>query len=276
MPRVEVYGIVDVSGVPQSGASVQVNIHGGAAASLFTTEAGGVAASNPMTTDSNGVFGATQSVWVAEGTYDFVVSGSGITTFTVTEDLVRGSNVPGSVLTTTGDIGYASAANTLARLAVGSTGQVLAVSGGVPAWASSGVPAGVVVPYAGSSAPTGWLLCDATSYLRTDYADLFTVIGTTYGSVDGTHFTVPDLRGRSVAGKGSNATVSTLGNNDGVTETNRRGTLHKTTGAYTSTVNNVALTGAQNGVVTNSTPAGTSTDPADGGAYLVLNHIIKT
>ena len=43
---------------------------------------------------------------------------------------------PTSTLTTTGDILYASSANTLARLGIGSTGQALTVSGGVPAWAT--------------------------------------------------------------------------------------------------------------------------------------------
>jgi hypothetical protein len=138
MPRVEVYGVVDVSGTPQPGASVQVNTHGGGAASLFTTEAGAVAASNPLTTGADGVFGASQSVWAAEGTYDFVCSGSGFTTFTVTSDAVRGSNVPGAVLSSTGDIAYASSANTIARLAAGATGALLKIAGGIPAWLAIG------------------------------------------------------------------------------------------------------------------------------------------
>ncbi len=62
-------------------------------------------------------------------------------------------------------------------------------------------PIGVVLPYAGSSAPAGFLLCYGQSLLRADYADLFTAIGTTYGAADGTHFNVPDLRGRVPAGK---------------------------------------------------------------------------
>ena len=44
-----------------------------------------------------------------------------------------------STLTTTGDIYYASAANTPARLAIGSTSNVLTVAGGIPSWAA---PAG--------------------------------------------------------------------------------------------------------------------------------------
>lgn len=45
-----------------------------------------------------------------------------------------------SVLTTTGDLLYASAANTLARKAIGATGDVLTVTGGVPVWAAPAVP----------------------------------------------------------------------------------------------------------------------------------------
>ena len=42
-----------------------------------------------------------------------------------------------NVLTTTGDVLYASGANTLARRAIGSTGDVLTVAGGVPTWAAA-------------------------------------------------------------------------------------------------------------------------------------------
>jgi microcystin-dependent protein len=66
------------------------------------------------------------------------------------------------------------------------------------------MPTGSVTSFAGSSAPSGWLLCDgrSTGISRTTYANLFAVIGTTYGSGDGsTTFNLPDLRGRVVGGK---------------------------------------------------------------------------
>lgn len=63
------------------------------------------------------------------------------------------------------------------------------------------VPSGVVVPFAGSSAPAGWLLCYGQAVSRTNYAALFTVIGTVFGSGDGsTTFNLPDLRGRAAFG----------------------------------------------------------------------------
>jgi microcystin-dependent protein len=64
------------------------------------------------------------------------------------------------------------------------------------------VPAGALMPYAGTSAPTGFLLCHGQAISRTTYADLFSAIGTTYGAGDGSStFALPDLRGRVVAGQ---------------------------------------------------------------------------
>jgi microcystin-dependent protein len=65
---------------------------------------------------------------------------------------------------------------------------------------SLGLPTGSVTSFAGSSAPTGWLLCFGQSLSRSTYADLYAVIGTTYGSVNGSSFNVPDMRGRIPAG----------------------------------------------------------------------------
>ena len=71
------------------------------------------------------------------------------------------------------------------------------------------VPAACVVPYAGTSAPTGWLFCYGQAISRATYSDLFTAIGTTYGSGDGsTTFNLPDMRGRVTAGKDNMGGVS--------------------------------------------------------------------
>lgn len=57
--------------------------------------------------------------------------------------------------------------------------------------------AGFISAFAGSTAPTGWLVCDGSAISRTYYADLFTAIGTTYGTGDGsTTFNLPDLSGK--------------------------------------------------------------------------------
>ena len=81
-------------------------------------------------------------------------------------------------------------------------------------------PVGSVIPYAGSSAPTGWLLCFGQAVSRATYAALFAVVGTTYGVGDGsTTFNLPDLRGRAVAGKddmGGSAANRLTGTSGGV------------------------------------------------------------
>lgn len=63
----------------------------------------------------------------------------------------------------------------------------------------------------------GWLLCDGRSLSRQDYHLLFNIIGTTFGSVDGNSFNLPDLRGRALAaiGHGSNLTNRNLGDSVG-------------------------------------------------------------
>ena len=57
-------------------------------------------------------------------------------TDTYSQTVANGKFINNTLTTTTGDIIYASAANTPARLGIGSTGNVLTVSGGVPAWAA--------------------------------------------------------------------------------------------------------------------------------------------
>jgi len=82
---------------------------------------------------------------------------------------------------------------------------------------------GMLAPFAGSSAPTGWLLCYGQAVSRTTYADLFSAISTTYGTGDGsTTFNLPDLRGRSVFGvdnMGGSAANRVTNGNSGITGT---------------------------------------------------------
>ena len=76
------------------------------------------------------------------------------------------------------------------------TGQVLAGGGGVI------MPSGVVLPYAGASAPTGWFFCYGQPVSRTTYATLFGILGITFGPGDGTTtFNLPDMRGSIPVGK---------------------------------------------------------------------------
>ena len=62
------------------------------------------------------------------------------------------------------------------------------------------VPPGMVVPYAGSTAPDGWLLCDGRTLQSDRYPELYAAIGTTYGQNKPGSFKLPDLRGNVPAG----------------------------------------------------------------------------
>lgn len=112
----------------------------------------------------------------------------------------------------------------------GDSGDVLTTNGsGVLSWSSPGansvIPPGTVTMFAGSSAPTGWLLCDGTSYAEADYAGLHGAIGDAYNTAVDTstglaysdpgdgNFRVPDLRSVFVRGVGTahNTVATTLG-----------------------------------------------------------------
>ena len=72
-------------------------------------------------------------------------------------------------------------------------------------------PAGTIVMYGGSSAPSGYLLADGSAVSRTTYADLFTAISTTYGVGDGsTTFNVPDLKSSFPIGLGQRVETFTF------------------------------------------------------------------
>ena len=69
-------------------------------------------------------------------------------------------------------------------------------------------PVGAVLAFAGATAPAGYLLCNGAEISRTTYANLFAVIGTTYGSGNGsTTFTLPDFRGYFLRGLDPTKTV---------------------------------------------------------------------
>jgi len=74
------------------------------------------------------------------------------------------------------------------------------------AWQTPTASAGDLKVSGGSRTPSGYLLCDGTAYARTDYSNLYSVIGVAFGAGDGTTtFNVPDLRGRVPMGAGAGA-----------------------------------------------------------------------
>ena len=156
---------------------------------------------------------------------------------------------------------------------------------------------GMVIPYAGTSAPSDWLFCYGQAISRTTYADLFTAIGTTFGTGDGsTTFNVPDLRGRVIAGKDDMGATSAdrLTNQSGGLDGD---TLGATGGAETHTLleaelpahthsvpsggggaSNYALGGPAGSFSVPQTTGSTGGDTAHNNVQptIILNYIIKT
>jgi len=110
---------------------------------------------------------------------------------------------------------------------------------------------GAIKPWGKATAPAGYVLCDGAAISRTDYADLFAVISTTYGAGNGsTTFNVPNLEGKmpqgydgntyNMAGTGGANTVTVaVTNNQAATSTSTQAV------SITGSIDNTSLTAAQ-------------------------------
>ena len=80
----------------------------------------------------------------------------------------------------------------------------------------AGSPAGTIITFGGTSAPTGYLACQGQEELQSAYPALYAAIGTAWGSASSpaSHFKLPDLRGAFLRGTGSNATHNMANGND--------------------------------------------------------------
>lgn len=127
------------------------------------------------------------------------------------------------------------------------------------------VTTGIIVPYGGSSAPTGWLMCYGQAVSRTTYANLFTVIGTTYGAGDGsTTFNLPDIRGRMVIGP-DNMGGGTAGRVAAATAAGYTAGAETVNIAHTHTTGDHTLTIAEMPAHTHTTTSGTAQGVGGGG-----------
>ena len=106
----------------------------------------------------------------------------------------------------------------------------------------------------------GWLKCDGRSLSRTTYAALFAVIGTSFGSVNGSSFNLPDCRGRvlGTVGAGSGLTNRSLGDSVGAeTHTLTTGEMPShshTSNAVGGTVGLITANGANTAINVDSSP----------------------
>jgi len=114
-------------------------------------------------------------------------------TDTYSQTVANGKFINNTLTTTTGDIIYASAANTPARLGIGSTDQVLKVTGGVPAWATLATGSTFVGAYATKTAAQ--TLTNNTDTILTWNAERFDTDGFHDNSTNNSRMTIPSGKG---------------------------------------------------------------------------------
>ena len=148
------------------------------------------------------------------------------------------------------------------------------------------LPIGTIITFTSDTIPENWLLCDGSAISRTDYQDLFNIIGITYGQGDSfSTFNLPNLQGKLTVGKNSNDTdFNTLGKTGG--EKNHTLTIDEIP-AHTHTatqINNITTTNVVSGagIIMSDNPTQRNTSSAGGGEshnnlqpYVVINYIIK-
>ena len=82
------------------------------------------------------------------------------------------------------------------------------------------IPPGCVLPFAGTNPPSGWLICDGRAVSRAVYPALYSAVGTSHGSGDGTTtFNLPDYRGQFMRGAISSALNSITGSGTAASNT---------------------------------------------------------
>lgn len=271
------------------GSSI-VNSDISASAGIGTTKLEALTASRVAITNASGYLSAADTA-----TYPSLTELSYVKGVTSAVQTQVDAKVPKSAFTAKGDILIGTSASTYSALGIGTTNQVLtadpAQSTGVKWAAAPAAPSGTVIMFVGSSCPSTYLELDGSAVSRTTYADLFTLMSTTYGSGDGsTTFNLPDARGVFVRGAGTQ-TISAIN------YTGTRGTTQgdQLQGHYHSTLYNIWVdSGGQNlytnsgavGIRQNLAPIGSpSTDGTNGTprtgsetrpANITLTYCVKT
>ena len=171
-------------------------------------------------------------IWIcnAAGTTNVLVSSLARSDHTGTLSVANGGT--GATTLTANNVILGNGTSAPTFVAPGTSGNLLTSNGTTwqsttPA-ASSSLPTGALMPYAGDSAPTGYLLCDGSSVSSSTYLALHAVISNTYGGsaytgAAGLNFTLPDLRGRLPmgAGTGTGQNASGTGAPSGTAQTAR-------------------------------------------------------
>lgn len=145
--------------------------------------------------------------------------------------------------------------------------------------AGDGANVGEIKMHASSTVPSGFLECNGASVLRSDYPGLWATIGGAHGVADGTHFNLPDLRGKFARGwdhgagndpDASSRTGLTGGNTADAVGSVQASTFSAHTHTYFRGSTTNAMQAGANGVFTSDAP-GTATTPSGGNETRPIN-----
>ena len=219
-----------LSPVFSSNVTISANTSGPA---LLVTQTGAGAAirvqdsadpdSSPFVVDTSGQVGVgtatpANAIDVAGGAIQISTSGG-------TARTVMSADSTDSIFAVSDDRNFTIKTNAATRLTINSTDATSTVPIVLPTaptttlqaatkgYVDQSSPAGMIAPFAGTSAPTGWLACEGQAVSQTTYAALYAAIGTTWdiGGEGAGNFRLPDLRGMFLRGAGTNATGSSSG-----------------------------------------------------------------
>lgn len=142
------------------------------------------------------IWPAVQSATLEGGLHKYIT----FSVQTAPPDLVVGTATQAGAL-------YVTSGNAL--IFTNSASQAVTV---VAAGGYSALPPGSMMPFGGTAAPVGYYICNGTAVSRSTDAALYGVLGTRYGTGDGsTTFNVPDLRGYTIVGKSDAGMFATVG-----------------------------------------------------------------
>lgn len=156
---------------------------------------------------------AAKMILVCNGT-DVVVATNYLAALTLGSALPVASGGTGLATLTANNVILGNGTSAPSFVAPGTSGNLLTSNG--TTWTSAAAPAGSptggLMMWPTSSAPSGWLLCAGAAVSRTTYSALFAVVGTTFGSGDGsTTFNLPDYRDRMPIGAGTTYSANSTG-----------------------------------------------------------------
>ena len=162
------------------------------------------------------------------------------------------------------------------ELSIDTDGNNIRVHDGSTAGGIPQMPTGTILAFGGSTVPDGYLLCDGTAISRSTFAALFAILGTAFGSGDGSStFNEPDLRDRVPLGKASNN--DTLGAQNASAPASATFTTASQSASVSATNTTVAATAKDSSTTTVvasiSVPSHTHDLQL---ASSVVNYIIKT